>query len=409
MEAGVGITSDEHRQRQARLRAAAADRALQAVVAFSRCGGTHDRVADALWLSGLATTQPFVADLPGRWRAAGYVAVVVPVGGPTTAIVDSEQLQTQPVADRVVVSGDVVAAAADVLVDELGAGDRARIGVLGSDAVPAAWWLALGDLVGTRRPRAAIEPADDLSLALRRTKSPAEQQLLRAAGGLGARAMAAALAAAQPGTSEAAVAAALLEQVVREGGAIYDVATSSGPASGTLGPSGGAAGAAGWTTRELTAGDLLRIDAYGSVGGYLFDLARSAVVGGAPSAEQAELIDAMRGSVAAGVAALRPGVPLSEVARRCDEALAASEHARHHGAPSHVMSGFWGHGLGLAFEPPWIGPDSHEIVEAGWCLAIERRAAVDGLGGAQHEDDLLIGPEGPELLTPVEQPARRER
>jgi hypothetical protein len=89
MEAGAGITSDEHRERQARVRAAAADRGLQAVVAFSRCGGTHDRVADALWLSGLATTQPFVADLPGHWRAAGYVAVVVPVDGPTTAIVDS--------------------------------------------------------------------------------------------------------------------------------------------------------------------------------------------------------------------------------------------------------------------------------------------------------------------------------
>jgi len=33
------------------------------------------------------------------------------------------------------------------------------------------------------------------------------------------------------------------------------------------------------------------------------------------------------------------------------------------------------------------------------CLAIERRAAVDGLGGAQYEDDVLVGDDGPELLT----------
>jgi hypothetical protein len=37
--------------------------------------------------------------------------------------------------------------------------------------------------------------------------------------------------------------------------------------------------------------------------------------------------------------------------------------------------------------------------EEGWCLAIERRAAVRGVGGAQYEDDVLVGPDGAELLT----------
>ena len=219
--------------------------------------------------------------------------------------------------------------------------------------------------------------------------------------------MAAALDAAVPGANEADVAAVLHERVVREGGAIYNVVVSSGAASTTLGPSGGAAGAAGWTTRRLAPGELLRIDAYGSLAGYLFDLARTVVVGderagtvgGGATDEQAELIDALRASVRAGIAALRPGVALADVARACEEALAASDHARRHGVPAHLMGGFWGHGLGLGFEPPWIGPDSAERVEAGWCLAIERRAAVPGLGGAQYEDDVLVGPGGPELLT----------
>jgi Xaa-Pro aminopeptidase len=271
--------------------------------------------------------------------------------------------------------------------------------VFGSDAVPAAWWAALDELVRDRRPSAVLEPADDLALALRRIKSPAEQRLLRAAGRLGAGAMASALDAAVPGARESDVAAALFERVVRDGGAVYDVVVSSGPNAGTLAPSGGATGAASWTTRQLSDGELLRIDAYGSVGGYLFDFARTKVVGDALSSEQEELIEAMRSSVAAGIDALRPGARLSEVAAHSEDALAASSHARRHGIPAHVMGGFWGHCLGLGFEPPWIGPASDEVVAAGWCLAIERRAAVADLGGAQHEDDVLVGPDGPELLT----------
>ena len=58
--------------------------------------------------------------------------------------------------------------------------------------------------------------------------------------------------------------------------------------------------------------------------------------------------------------------------RRERQALAASDHARRHGVPKHLMSGLWGHGLGLGFEPPWFGP---------------------------HSADVLIGSDGPEVLT----------
>jgi Xaa-Pro aminopeptidase len=33
------------------------------------------------------------------------------------------------------------------------------------------------------------------------------------------------------------------------------------------------------------------------------------------------------------------------------------------------------------------------------CLAIERRIEAPGLGGAQHEDDVLVTAAGPEVLT----------
>jgi Xaa-Pro aminopeptidase len=339
-----------------------------------------------------------VPDLPGHWRGAGHVVVVVPVDGPCTAIVEADELQTPPVVDDVVVAADVIAAAGGALAGALGPA-ASRVGVLGSDAVPMAWWTSLDAALRTGGRTGTLEAADDLTATLRCVKSLAERRLLRAAGALGSQGMTAALDRALPGGTEADVAGALFETVVAGGGAVYDVVVSSGQASGTLGPSGGAAGAARWTTRTLQDGDLLRLDAYGSVSGYMFDFARSVVIGADPTVEQAELLEALRTSVRAGIELLRPGTPLCDVARRCEDVLAASAHAGRHGVPAHTMSGFWGHGLGLGWEAPWIGPDNLQVVEQGMCLAVERRAAVEGLGGAQYEDNVIVAADGPELLT----------
>jgi Xaa-Pro aminopeptidase len=397
------IEAEEHRERQNALRRLAREDDLDAVVAWSRGGGTQDRSADVLYLTGFYTPQPFVPDLPAvrtdewRWRAAGHAAAVVETEGPATVIVDGERLQDPPpAADSMVVSADPVAAVAE-LVEANGA---RRVGVLGGDALPARWATHLEE-------RVELVEADELAWRLRAIKSPAERSLLRAAGALGARAMEAAMTAAVPGATEADVAAALAAEVVRGGGAVYDIVLSSGEWAHTLAPSGGPAGTAGYTTRRLTARDLLRIDAYGSLGGYLFDFARSRVVGRPPSGTQRLLLDAVTDSVRAGIAAVRPGVTLGVVARRCDEALAASAYSREHGPPASVMGGAWEHGLGLGFEPPWIDPRSEVVAEEGMCLAIERRIEAPGLGGAQYEDDVLVGAGGAELLTTL--PAEFER
>jgi Xaa-Pro aminopeptidase len=63
------------------------------------------------------------------------------------------------------------------------------------------------------------------------------------------------------------------------------------------------------------------------------------------------------------------------------------------------MHDAWGHGIGLAFDPPWITCENELVLQPGTCLAVERRIAeADGLG-AQYEDNVLITPTGPELLT----------
>ncbi len=129
------------------------------------------------------------------------------------------------------------------------------------------------------------------------------------------------------------------------------------------------------------------------------------MIGGPPTLEQKLLLDAVRDSVQAGIDILRPGVTLGTIARRCDEVLSASDYAGRYGVPASVMGGAWGHGLGLAFEPRWITPDSDFVVEPGMCFAIERQIeAPNGppsARGAQYEDNVLISADGAELLTPA--------
>jgi Xaa-Pro aminopeptidase len=322
-------------------------------------------------------------------------------------VVDSAYQVPQPVADKVVVSADLIRTVFGLLA-ATGGGEghlrrRPKFALLGGDALPARWARALEVYLEARLGGAKTFEADELGWRLRRRKSPAEQTLLRAAGALGARAMDNAMAAAVPGAREADVAGAFIETLVRGGGALYDIVMSSGPFAHTLAPSGGPAGTAPFRDRRLAPGDLLRIDAYGSLGGYLFDFARTRVIGQSPNEAQRELLAAARDSVKAGLDLLAPGVRLSDVAARCEATLAASSYARSRGLPDSTMGGAWGHGLGLSFEPPWIHADSEQTAEPGMCLAVERRIEAPGLGGAQYEDDVLVVEGGAELLTPAEE------
>ncbi|MEO3870957.1 M24 family metallopeptidase [Nonomuraea sp. B12E4] len=75
----------------------------------------------------------------------------------------------------------------------------------------------------------------------------------------------------------------------------------------------------------------------------------------------------------------------------------------HHGLPPREQGGGWGHGLGLSFEPPWVacdGPDSGMRIAAGMCLALGHRIAMPSVGGAAHEDVIIVTDAGPEVVTP---------
>ena len=260
----------------------------------------------------------------------------------------------------------------------------------GSQALAFGWHTRLCAETGRE-----LVAADDLGPRLRWTKSGAEQARLRAAGAIGSAAVDAILAAAAPGATEAEAVAEGVRVIVAGGGAVYGMGVSSGPSAHTYGPSSPAPYDG---RRRLVPGDMFRIDLYGSVDGYCFDFGRSRVVGARATPTQQAVLVAARDSVLAGVSAVRVGATLGDVARACDEAIAASEWAR---GGDRLPPGLaaWGHAVGVGLEPPWIVATSTDRIEPGMCLAIERRIVDPGVGGSTYEENLLVTESGIELLS----------
>ena len=386
----MGIERTEYDARQAAARKLAREHGFSAIVAWSRGGSTQDHYADVYYLTGFYTHQPFIPDEPGRWRAHGHTALVLPVEGPGTLLLDMTELQDpKPAADRIHVTEDLVESLANTVAETVPPGTD--VALVGGEALAWRW----GRELGARLPEYRLVEADDLDAELRLVKSAAELDLLRAAGQVGARAVDAAMEAAVPGATEAEVAAAAIAEIIRAGGALYGLGLSSGPWAHTFSPSTPAA----YSRRRLKAGDMIRLDLYGSIDGYLFDFGRSRVVGRSPTQEQQEILDAVRDSVQSGTGLLRPGETLGAVARRCEEVLGASSSARRHGPPRAMMGGTWGHSLGLDWGAPWIEASSSTVIRSGMCFAIERRIEAPGIGGANYENDVIVTDAGPEIVT----------
>src|ERR671915_357451 len=344
----VGIERTEYYARQAAARELAQERGFSALVPWSRGGSTQDHYADVYHLTGFYTHQPFIPeDLVGSLAAT--LAETVP--------------------------------------------PHSEVALLGGEALAWRW----GRELGVRLPDHRLVEADDLAAGLRLIKSESELDLLRAVAEIGVKAVEVAMEAAVSGITEAEVAAAAISEIARTGGALYGMGLSSGPWAHTFSPSTPAA----YSQRRLKAGDMIRLDLYGSIDGYLFDFGRSRVVGRSPTQEQQEILDAVRDSVHAGTELLRPGETLGAVARRCEEVIGASAYAYRRGLPQSTMGDTWGHSLGLDWGSPWIESTSSTVIRPGMCFAMERRIEAPGIGGANYENNVIVTDTGPEIVTPA--------
>ncbi len=230
---------------------------------------------------------------------------------------------------------DPAALIAEVVTEKGAAG-----GMLGVETQSYALSFELG-----RQLERALRPSSLLDVTtllgdLRWIKSPAEIACMRRAAEIakaGSDAMRRSL---KPGMNEMALAAEIEDAMRRAGGDFWSVPIelSSGPRTG--------GGHATPRNRTIEAGDLVHAE-FAGVDQRYHAVAIATMAAGAVSPELLELYEATRHSLEAGIAAIKPGVPVAEVEE------ASLEPLRNANLAKAAMMRF-GYGIGIAYPPIWL-------------------------------------------------------
>jgi Xaa-Pro aminopeptidase len=144
--------------------------------------------------------------------------------------------------------------------------------------------------------------------------------------------------------------------------------------------------------RTIVEGDTVIIDVGALVDGYHSDMTRSYVIG-EPTDQQREIYALVEAAHAAGIAALRPGVPVREVDSACRNLFAEAGHADWylHGT---------GHGVGLEIhEQPFHSQAAEDELAVGNVVTVEPGLYRVGFGGFRIEDLLVVTETGSRPLT----------
>jgi Xaa-Pro dipeptidase len=281
----------------------------------------------------------------------------------------------------------------------------ARLGMeLGEDQrlfFPAA---AMAELAG-ECPHLQLLDASELIWRLRTIKSDAEVAYIEESNRINGNALRRAFELIASGDDEVDVARIVGRSIVDEGAVrppyaqvnVLSEAKSRarGGSSRLLGP---------MEEYALAAGDLLFVDSGAVTAGYWGEFVRMASVG-EPSAAKRAHHDAIRSIVQRSTReSMHVGATFRDIV---DELVGLY---REHGygedqygpyvrpAPLHYC-----HGVGLAgSEPPFIRHDSDAALEPGMVITVEAYLSVDGMTYAS-EEDVLVTPDGPRILSPLDE------
>ncbi len=146
------------------------------------------------------------------------------------------------------------------------------------------------------------------------------------------------------------------------------------------------------TDAGLTSGDFVKIDFGALVAGYHSDMTRTFILGRAAQ-WQRDIYGLVADAQGAGRAALAPGAACSEVDAAARALIADAGYGENFG---HGL----GHGVGLEIhEAPGISATSAATLQAGAVVTVEPGVYLPDRGGVRIEDTLIVGENGPELLT----------
>lgn len=212
---------------------------------------------------------------------------------------------------------------------------------------------------------------------LRMVKDEDEIELLARACSITAQAFSAVLDRLCPGVTEREYAIALERTMIDLGadGLAFDSIVASGP-NGAI-PHHTPGG------RPFEAGDMVTVDCGAQCGGYHADMTRTVALG-TPAAWQREVYQLVAEAQAAGVAAARSGVDVTDLDAVARDVIEAAGYGGYFG---HGL----GHGVGLEIhEAPIIGYGRTGTLQDRVPITIEPGIYLPGMGGVRIEDTLVV-------------------
>lgn len=235
--------------------------------------------------------------------------------------------------------------------------------------------------------RSRLVPTEGVVEGLRRVKDEGELARMRLAAAIADAALAEVAPMLLVAPTEAEVALALDTAMRRLG--------ASGPSFETIVASGpnGALPHARPSSRRIERGELVVIDFGALVEGYHSDMTRTLCVGEPASPTLTRMVEVVRHSQAAGVAAVAAGVEAKAVDGACREVIAAA------GWADAFVHGT-GHGVGLDIhEAPAVAATSADTLAPGHVVTVEPGVYLPEHGGVRIEDTVVVTDEGCYPLT----------
>ena len=263
--------------------------------------------------------------------------------------------------------------------------------------VPALPWKAMLDEVF-----AGCELVDAAAFlqSVRACKTPYELRKLRLANEIAEMGMREFLARLEPGMTEAQVGAVVEGKIRADGPGHQGARLVRAMAEVGTGPVGSTKGTllVPSSTRTVEQGDIVMVELATVVDGYWSDLTYVAVAG-KPTDRQKEVHNAVLEAQQAAARQVRAGALFSDpdaAARRVLEKAGLAEYFVH----------ITGHGVGLRYHEfvPFLMPGADGVLQEGMVTSVEPGVYIEGFGGIRIEDNVAVGPEGPQFLSTPRKP-----
>jgi Xaa-Pro aminopeptidase len=242
--------------------------------------------------------------------------------------------------------------------------------------------LAVFRRVCERVAGVSLEDRTQLLPGMRAVKSPAELDLIKRAAAITQTAYDTALSFIRPGVCEGAIAEIMTATFRALGGeAAFEPIVASG-ANGTI---------LHYIENDKVVedGELIVIDYAAAYGGYVSDVTRTLPAGGRFTPEQRSLYQVVLEANLAAIAAARPGATFTDLQHAALQIIAQAGY-----------EDYYIHGVGHH-----IGAEVHDVtpdgpLATGMVLTVEPGVYLPERGvGVRIEDDILITPQGAEVLT----------